>query len=347
MKVIHFLIYTCVIYQLTCCKLTLNLVERSAFYDMSNAYTDEPTKSSGIYMTNAFDMPNYQESEEDDDQKTSGMFLAIARLNHSCLPNAQQTYIPFDLLPKELQRSGLKYSTGNSEEELCSPVGCEVLYATRDIAAGEELCDCYIELRQTTEERRQELLQLYRFHCTCPACGQSDDEEGAAVQDTAQASEGGLMYMKSSTDEARALNQETFTPVAVAAACSSTGAGIHLSPKQRREGDAARRRAAKLEQDIFSFVEMGETEMAVDVGLELIKLLQSPSGFGWGERYIAEACATTSSLCLELGRKKQGMEWLKKAHEWNIRLQGESSFDSRSTASKIEDLMKSVGKRGV
>jgi hypothetical protein len=38
---------------------------------------------------------------------------------------------------------------------------------------------------------------------------------------------------------------------------------------------------------------------------------------------------------------------LKKAHEWNIRLQGESSFDSRSTASKIEDLMKSVGKRGM
>ena len=57
---------------------------------MSNVYDDIESRSAGIYMTNAFDMPGETETET----KASGMFLAIARLNHSCTPNAQQTYIP-------------------------------------------------------------------------------------------------------------------------------------------------------------------------------------------------------------------------------------------------------------
>lgn len=72
------------------------------------------------------------------------MYLAIARLNHSCEPNVQQTHIP------ETQE--------------------EVLYACRDIAIGDEINDCYIELRNSRSKRKEELRNLFRFECQCRAC---------------------------------------------------------------------------------------------------------------------------------------------------------------------------------
>jgi hypothetical protein len=46
------------------------------------------------------------------------MYLALARLNHSCTPNVQQTHMP------------------DTTEE--------ALFACRDIKRGEEINDCYI-----------------------------------------------------------------------------------------------------------------------------------------------------------------------------------------------------------
>ena len=34
------------------------------------------------------------DNDSDSNSHISGMFLAIGRLNHSCIPNAQQTFIP-------------------------------------------------------------------------------------------------------------------------------------------------------------------------------------------------------------------------------------------------------------
>lgn len=79
--------------------------------------------------------------------------LVPRRLNHSCIPNAQQTHIP-------------------STTE-------EVLYACRDIAIGDEINDCYIELRRSRDDRRKELQQLFRFDCECLNCC-LDAAEGAA-----------------------------------------------------------------------------------------------------------------------------------------------------------------------
>ena len=45
-----------------------------------------------------------------------------------------------------------------------------MLYATRPIKRGEEICDCYIELRQNTAARQRDLKEYYRFTCSCTAC---------------------------------------------------------------------------------------------------------------------------------------------------------------------------------
>ena len=112
--------------------------ERSAFFEMANAFPDAPSVAAGIFMTNSFDMTDSPFGPG------CAMYLAIARLNHSCQPNAQQTHIP--------------------------ETGEEVLYASRDIAVGEEICDCYIELRMCADRRSAVLQELFRFSCACPSC---------------------------------------------------------------------------------------------------------------------------------------------------------------------------------
>ena len=124
--------------------------ERDAFYAMSNAFPDAASPAAGIFMTNCFDMADAPHGE------SCAMYLAIARLNHSCTPNVQQTHLP--------------------------DTGEEVLYAARDIEEGEELNDCYIDLRQSTAARQAVLLDIYRFTCTCAACSLVVDVPGMEKQ---------------------------------------------------------------------------------------------------------------------------------------------------------------------
>jgi len=89
-------------------------------------------------MTNCFDMTDSIFGE------SCAMYLALARLNHSCCPNVQQTHYP------------------DTTEE--------VLYASRDIKTGDEINDCYIDLRQSKASRQSELWEYYRFRCSCEGC---------------------------------------------------------------------------------------------------------------------------------------------------------------------------------
>jgi hypothetical protein len=121
----------------------LSAEDKEPFYAIANMFpTDEYPPAVGIFMTNCFDMTDSIYGT------TCAMYLALARLNHSCSPNVQQTHLP------------------ETTEE--------VLYASRDIAIGEEINDCYIDLRQNREERRKSLLEYYRFHCECVSCSLSE-----------------------------------------------------------------------------------------------------------------------------------------------------------------------------
>ncbi|KAH7351279.1 hypothetical protein BKA65DRAFT_255386 [Rhexocercosporidium sp. MPI-PUGE-AT-0058] len=78
-----------------------------------------------------------------------GLFPLIARINHSCRPNAVNYW---------------------SER-----LGKRVIYAGRDIAVGEEITVAYIPLLKSTKERQQRLGQ-YGFVCGCEACVDSDGD---------------------------------------------------------------------------------------------------------------------------------------------------------------------------
>jgi hypothetical protein len=72
-----------------------------------------------------------------------GLFPKIARINHSCRPNA--SYYWSEVLNKR------------------------IVYATRKIEEGEEIFVSYIPLL-LTQEQRQKHLDRYGFKCTCEAC---------------------------------------------------------------------------------------------------------------------------------------------------------------------------------
>lgn len=92
-----------------------------------------------------------------------GLFPRIARINHSCKPNAAYYW-------NEKQRR-------------------RMVYATREIEAGEEIYVSFISLLLPREERRRKLAR-YGFTCVCDACTQApvaQAQSDAAREDIAQA----------------------------------------------------------------------------------------------------------------------------------------------------------------
>lgn len=79
-----------------------------------------------------------------DTTSPGGLFLNASRINHSCLPNADQA---------------IDDDAGY----------CKVMRANRDIGSGEEITTSYIA-HFLPREKRQLYLEGWSFTCECPAC---------------------------------------------------------------------------------------------------------------------------------------------------------------------------------
>jgi hypothetical protein len=98
--------------------------------------TDGDATLVGMYQTNSFQLG----AESD-----SGLFLTAARMNHSCRPNANHFWRP------DLQKT--------------------LVFATRDIYAGQEICNTYGPSEcMKTQERRKHLNDRFSFECMCEMC---------------------------------------------------------------------------------------------------------------------------------------------------------------------------------
>jgi hypothetical protein len=128
------------------------------FNDVENAYKQLSPGEKAAYLT-CFD------NRPADDKETSrevlifknnaaplsdgtfGIFPKMAKINHSCKPNAVSVY--------------------------SEPQGTRIIWAARDIKKGEEITITYVPLLQTTEQRREGLAN-YGFHCECEVCRAHD-----------------------------------------------------------------------------------------------------------------------------------------------------------------------------
>jgi len=115
-----------------------------ALYDAAAVTTDgqaaAPKSKSlvGIVHSNAFSRA------EDASSMDAALCLLGSRLNHSCSPNAEQSWD--------------------------ADSGLVQLRATCDISSGEEICNYYVDLLASRDSRRHALWTGYKFHCTCPVC---------------------------------------------------------------------------------------------------------------------------------------------------------------------------------
>ena len=114
---------------------------KRAFYELSSCREppdDAAQKSAvGIYGTNSYRLG--------DDDPYGGLFLTIARMNHSCRPNCHHFW-----------RADLRQ---------------QLVFAARDIAVGEELCTTYgPALCMDTAARRAYLWERFAFTCACDMC---------------------------------------------------------------------------------------------------------------------------------------------------------------------------------
>lgn len=132
---------------------------RTAFGGLSEAMQEEvmsltahylpaEAKAQGFDLLMAIFRSNAYNTGED-----LGLFVKIARINHSCRPNASYSWVP--------------------------EIGKRVVYANRRIEAGEEISVSYIPLLLKRLDRQQHL-DTYGFICSCDACAMEDIERKAS-----------------------------------------------------------------------------------------------------------------------------------------------------------------------
>jgi len=106
-----------------------------AYLSLHNNFPGEKSILSNIIRSNGYPLgPN---------SEVGGVFLNIARLNHSCRPNAKHSW-----------NKNLKQQT---------------VYALRNISAGEEITLSYLD-GGASKERQESLLQNFQFRCKCDLC---------------------------------------------------------------------------------------------------------------------------------------------------------------------------------
>ena len=85
-----------------------------------------------------------------------GLYLQAAAINHSCDPNACQSF--------------------HEESKALS------IRATKDIQPGEEITITYIDIGKPTSWRRRELRETYGFVCMCSRCSIEDLMENSGIR---------------------------------------------------------------------------------------------------------------------------------------------------------------------
>jgi len=121
---------------------------KSAFLELSSCReNDEDKTPHGIYDTNSYRLGDGCTNN------LGGLFLTLSRMNHSCMPNVNHYW------REELQMT--------------------LIFACRDIAAGEEMCTIYGPSHfMDTKSRRQYLHERFAFICHCQMCTEGNLKGG-------------------------------------------------------------------------------------------------------------------------------------------------------------------------
>ena len=110
--------------------------QQQAFHSLHNSFEDEDGPEFGRARTNALPLGS--------NATIGGVFLDSSRINHSCNPNAQNTW-------------------NENLEKL-------TIHAIRDIPKGDEITIFYLAARRNRSARLHDLQTNFRFTCSCGLC---------------------------------------------------------------------------------------------------------------------------------------------------------------------------------
>ena len=152
----------------------------------------------------------------------------------------------------------------------------------------------------TRKDRNKNLKTNFYFECHCSACIFSNHSV-ALLQD--------FLHLQNSNNE---------------------GSEDDLWNIFMKKEDSYRSRASQLDSLILEMAEE-DANVALDMALELVKILLLKSNQLWSVRYLSDAYLYVYHISMSLDRKEQAYNALKEAHEWNVRLQGIKTPDTRRT----------------
>ena len=128
---------------------SLSDADQRQYFSLANARRGRQPPPLAIFETNALPCGD-NDASAGYAAESAGIFLLGSRFNSSCQPNVNN------------------YWDGRLRKI--------TFWATSDIAAGEELCICYINELAVREERQDRLQSAFGFVCRCVACSREGAE---------------------------------------------------------------------------------------------------------------------------------------------------------------------------
>jgi hypothetical protein len=132
------------------------------------------TVERSIYYSNCYNLSAFRSRHGG-----SCLGLKAARINHSCIPNVQFSFVESDLShPTALQNSlSIPFASEDMTDanpNTWSQKGLMRFHAIRAIRRGEEILSNYDSAYLTARERRLSQQSYYGFQCDCRACSETD-----------------------------------------------------------------------------------------------------------------------------------------------------------------------------
>ena len=248
---------------------------REALLSLANSFAPEDQAHvPGTHSTNWYHSSITERVEPDHALDVHSLYETLSRANHTCSPNVQYSF-HWDIFSGQF-------------------------HALRDIEAGEEISIQYWALLVDWEERQKDLVDHFRFSCTCGPCSLTgearaqSDKRRTFLSDLADPP---FEYGFSAAvleDLRRALNGDTV-------------------PSISGEGTSPEETLAKVKQGL----QYAEEENIL--------------------AHIPRMQLWSAALLVQLGRKEEAKEWALKGRDGIIRVEGDDSYNAKYFAKVVRD----------
>lgn len=250
---------------------------REVLLSLSNSFAPEDQAHvPGIHSTNWYHSSITERVDPEHGLDIHSLYETLSRANHSCSPNTQYTF-HWDIFSGQF-------------------------HALRDIEAGEEISIQYWALLVDWETRQKDLVDHFRFQCTCAPCsftGEAREQSNRRRDYLCGLSDPPLEYGFTAVDLeelSQALNGKTEPSVA--------GDGVTREEmlEKIRQGIAYAE-----EEELFA--------------------------------HIPRMQLWSAALLMQLGKNDEAKEWARKGRDGIARVEGHDSYNTKYWANALRDIL--------